>query len=398
VTAVGRALDGIVVLDLGQVYNGPYCGMLLQRLGATVIKLEPADGESLRWRSGGQGTNQAFLLLNAGKRGLRLDLKNPRGHEIFLRLVDNADVVIENFAPGVMERLGLGDDALSARNPRLVIASGKGYSSTGPNRNLRGMDITVQAMTAVVATTGFPDGPPTKAGPAVVDFAAGTHLVAGVLAALFQRERTGCGQRVEVSMQEAILPALASNIAGFLDSDGDFPDRTGNRHGGHSVCPYNIYPTADGWIAVICLRDRHWRQLCALMGRRDLDEDPALRTTAGRAARMDDIDEAVRTWTTPRTKQELFDALDSAGIPCAPVQSLREVVTDPVLAQSGMLRSVGSGERAGMTFGSPLHLADSDDVDLTPAPLLGEHSSQILREMLGFDDGALESLTDDGVI
>ncbi len=397
-SGIQRALDGIIVLELGQVYNGPYCGLLLQRLGATVVKIEPPEGEPIRWRPGKDGTNQAFMLLNAGKQSLRLDLKKPAGREVMLRLVATADVVIENFAPGVLDRLGLSYKELAARNERIILASGKGYGSTGPNRNLLGMDITVQAMTAVVSTTGFPGDAPVKTGPAVVDFAAGVHLATAVLAALFQRTRTGQGQIVEVSMQDAIIPSLASNIAGYLDSDGDFPDRTGNRHGGLSVTPYNIYPAADGWIAILCIRDRHWTQLCSLMDRSDLANDPDLSTSGGRVKRMDEVDDAVREWTSHRPKEELFRLLGSAGVPASPVRTLAELIADPHVAQRGMLGTVGEGARRALTFGNPLRLSASEEVTLSPAPLLGEHSEQVLTEQLKLSSSEIAALAAQGVI
>lgn len=378
---MSHALDGIVVLDLGQVYAGPYCTLLLRQLGATVLKVEPPEGEPVRWRPGGTGVNSAFLLLNAGKLGVELDLKTDEGLAVFRGLVAEADVVVENFGPGVMDRLGLSYGELAALNRRIVVASVKGYPTTGAYRDLLGMDVTVQAMSGVASSTGFADGPPVKTGPAVVDFAAGTHLAAGVLAALFQRERTGLGQHVEVAMQDAIIPALASNIAGLLDAAGGaFPERSGNRHGGLAVCPYNIYPAADGWIAVLCIRDRHWRQLCALLDRPELTADPELADGAGRVARMDDVDAAVTAWTTAMPKAELFALLQASGVPAAPVRTLADVVADPEIIVGGILRTVGEGERRGTAFGSPLRLSASARVELTPAPLPGEHTAQVTTD------------------
>jgi len=394
----GSALAGIVVLDLGQIYNGPYCSHLLRHLGATVIKIEPFDGEPIRWRSSARTSGQAFLMLNAGKQGVRLNLKHAQGRQILLDLVAEADVLVENFAPGTLDRLDLGWDVLHATNPRLVLASGSGYGSSGPNSRLRGMDVTVQAMTGVVATTGFADGPPVKAGPALVDFAAGTHLAAAVLAALFHRERTGTGQHVEVAMQDAILPALTSNVAGWLEAGGDFPDRVGNRHGGLSVVPYNVYPTTDGWVAILCLRDRHWVSLAGLMQRPDLADDPELANTAGRIAAIDKLDLAVQEWTMTLDKGELVRLLQQADIPSAPVQSLAEVIGDPHLRERRMLREIGAGDRACTVLGSPLRLSDSVEQLPGPAPLLGEDTEDVLRERLGYDDDELDRLRAAGVI
>jgi crotonobetainyl-CoA:carnitine CoA-transferase CaiB-like acyl-CoA transferase len=397
-TAGATVLDGIVVLDLGQVYNGPYCTHLLRHLGATVIKIEPFTGEPIRWRSGERTSGQAFLMLNGGKQSIRLDLKKPEGRDLLLRLASDADVLVENFAPGVMNRLGIGWDSLHSTNPRIVLASGSGYGTTGPNSSLRGMDVTVQAMTAIIATTGFPGQQPVKAGPAVVDFSSGVHLACAVLAALFQRERTGIGQHVEVAMQDAILPTLTSNIAGFLEAGGDFPDRTGNRHGGLAVCPYNVYSTRDGWVAILSLRNRHWTALCRLMERPDLGEDPSLATPGGRVQQMDKIDLAVEEWTVTLGKDEVFRRLQGADIPSAPVRSLGEVIADPHVRQRGMLREVGHGERACTVIGSPLRMSGSAEQRPGPAPLLGEDTDAVLRERLGMDDDEIARLRIAGVV
>ena len=392
------ALSGIVVLDLGQVYAGPYCTHLLRALGATVIKIEPFGGEPIRWRSSGATSGQAFLMLNAGKQGVRLDLKKSQGKKLFLDLVQHSDVVVENFAPGVMDRLGIGWDVLHALKPTVVLASGRAYGNHPAAQGMRGMDVTVQAMSGVVTTTGFPDDAPVKAGPAVVDFAAGSHLTSAVLAALFQRERTGFGQHVEVAMQDAIVPTLTSNIAGFLEADGDFPERAGNRHGGLAVCPYNIYPVTDGWLAILCLRPKHWTDLCNVMGRKDLAEDPAFATPAGRVLKMDDVDAAVSAWTAGLTKDQAFRLLQDADVPAAPVRSLSEVIYDPVLRDRGMIAEIGDGDRACTVLGSPLQMGDSPTLPVSPAPLLGENTDDVLRRVLDLSHSEIQQLRDDNVI
>ena len=206
------AFDGVRVLELGQIYNGPYCGLLFAQLGADVIKVEPPGGEPLRFRSHDPVESHEFVMLNSNKRSVVLDLKTDAGRQALLDLVETADVLIENFAPGTMERLQLSPERLLAHNPRLVVASGKGYGSTGPYAHMSAMDITVQAMSGAASATGEPDGPPTKAGAAFVDFSGGIHLFAAISAALFQRERTGRGQIVEVSMHDTIYPMLASSL------------------------------------------------------------------------------------------------------------------------------------------------------------------------------------------
>ena len=232
------AFDGVRVLELGQIYNGPYCGLLLAQLGADVIKIEPPGGEQLRFRSEQPTESHEFVMLNSNKRSVVLDLKTDAGRQALLDLVETADVLIENFAPGTMERLQLGPARLLEHNPRLIVASGKGYGSTGPYAHMSAMDITVQAMSGSAATTGEPGGPPTKAGASFVDFSGGIHLFGAISAALFQRERTGRGQIVEVSMHDTIYPMLASSLGGLHNNpDRELPERTGNRHSGMAIAP-----------------------------------------------------------------------------------------------------------------------------------------------------------------
>ena len=221
-------------------------------------------------------------MLNSNKRSVVLDLKTDAGRQALLDLVKTADVLIENFAPGTMERLQLGAERLLEHNPRLVVASGKGYGSTGPYAHMSAMDITVQAMSGSASATGDPDGPPTKSGAAFVDFSGGIHLFGAISAALFQRERTGRGQIVEVSMHDTIYPMMASSLGGLHNNpDRVLPERTGNRHSGLAVAPYNIYPTSDGWLAIICIAERHWHGVATALGRPRADRRPAVSHRAG---------------------------------------------------------------------------------------------------------------------
>ncbi len=392
------ALAGVTVLDLGQAFMGPYCGLLLQRLGAEVIKVEPPQGEPYRRPTVRKGTEaMQFGLLNAGKRSLSIDLKNEDGRRLFTELAKTADVVIQNYAPDTFDRL-VGIDALLEASPRLIIASGSGYGSTGPYRSLRAMDLTIQAMSGVMATTGFPDGPPVRTGPSVVDFIGGAHLAAAVLAALVQRTVTGRGQHVEVALYDAIFPALASNIGGYFDSDGEIPERTGNRHGGLGVSPYNVYPTADGWIAILCLHDRHWRALCETMRQPKLTDEPSLSSNAARTAALDRVDAIVGSWAGGLPTADIVSALHEAGVPCAPVKSLKDVITDPQVTDRGLLEHHTSPQRDWWTLGSPLRLAGSPPPARNVPPALGEHSEQILASRLGLDDAEIEALAVAGVI
>lgn len=262
------ALNGVKVICVGQFYFAPYCSMLLARLGADVIKIEAPAGDPYRRlaTAAEDGSSVQFSMLNSGKRAMRLDLKNPDGQAVLRRLAETADVLIQNLAPGAMDRYGLGYEELAKINPQLIVASGSGFGSFGPYAGQPAMDLTIQARTAVMSTTGFMEGPPTRTGPSVVDFMGGAHLVGGVLAALYQREHTGRGQHVEVALQDAILPSLTSNIAGMAHSENSMPERTGNRHGGMAVVPYNAYRARDGWVTVLCPTQTHWDRLCDIMG------------------------------------------------------------------------------------------------------------------------------------
>ncbi|MDP6564707.1 MAG: CoA transferase, partial [Alphaproteobacteria bacterium] len=245
-SASAYPLDGVTVLDLGQIYAGPYACFLMAMAGAEVIKIEPPHGEPLRRREGISGGSVPLAMLNANKRGITLNLKHERARELLRRMVGKADVLLENFAPTVMDRLGVGPEALMALNSRLIYASGSGYGRSGPRRDDLAMDLTVQAVGGVMSVTGFPDGPPVKAGPAICDFIAGTHLYGAVVTALFERERTGKGRLVEVAMLDAIFPTMVSNLGMFYGQGDAIPHRTGNRHGGLSVAPYNVYAAKDG--------------------------------------------------------------------------------------------------------------------------------------------------------
>jgi crotonobetainyl-CoA:carnitine CoA-transferase CaiB-like acyl-CoA transferase len=386
---MGLAFEGVRVIELGQIYNGPYCGLLLAQLGADVIKVEPPRGEPLRFRAHMPVETHEFVMLNSNKRSVVLDLKTEEGREALLALVDTADVLIENFAPGTMERLQLAPTLLLDRNPRLIVASGKGYGSTGPYAQMAAMDITVQAMSAAASVTGDADGPPTKSGAAFVDFSGGIHLFGAISAALFQRERTGLGQIVEVSMHDTIYPMLASSLGGLHnDPTRQLPERTGNRHSGMAVAPYNIYEASDGWLAIICISERHWRGVATALGRPELIDDPRFGNERDRVANIDAIDAEVSAGTRIRTRAELVQVLQAAGVPCAPVKNIREVDTDEHLIQRGMIQYVEHPARGRVPVaGCPLRLGDSPVGALRPAPMLGQSTDEILAEIYEHEEG-----------
>jgi crotonobetainyl-CoA:carnitine CoA-transferase CaiB-like acyl-CoA transferase len=390
------ALDGVRVICVGQFYFAPYCTMLMARLGADVIKVEAPEGDPYRRlpSADAEGTSLQFTMLNAGKKGIRLNLKSPEGRDVLLRLVETADVLVQNLAPGAMDRFGLGYDALHARNSRLIVASGTGFGSFGPLAGEPAMDLTIQARTAVMSTTGFMDGPPVRTGPSVVDFMGGAHMAAAVMAALYQREHTGRGQHVEVALQDTILPSLTSNIAGMITSGGLMPERTGNRHGGLSVVPYNAYRTTDGWTTVLCPTQGHWERLCQVM------QDPAAQrfaTMADRCAHHEEVDVVVERWTSTRTKNEVSAALSAANVPNAPVVGLTELIDDPHVAKRGVLRRMADEQGSWLTLGSPLFLSDSPMVEPSRPRKIGADTEDVLRE-IGMGETEIEALRASGAI
>jgi formyl-CoA transferase len=388
-----QPLDGIVVVDLSQIYNGPYATFLMAAAGATVIKIEPPGGEPLRRRGVVGGAALPFAMLNGCKQCVVLDLKSPEGKAALRELVAGADVLVENFAPGTMDRLELGADVLQGLNPRLIYACSSGFGSDGPYRSYPAMDLTVQAMAGVMSTTGYPDRPPVKAGPALCDFFAGVHLYGAIATALFERERTGVARRLEVAMQDAVYPALSSSLGmywGQRGAENAPPPRTGNRHGGLAESPYNVYPTNDGWIAIICVGDVHWRSLVTTMGHPDLAADPRFGSLKQRVEAMDEVDAIVADWTGHRSKEEAFQALMANKVPCAPVRDLEEVVNDPNMHARGSLQWQEHPELGRIVVQhSPLRFAGVTRRTLEPSHELGADTATVLRDRLGWSDAAI---------
>jgi len=393
-------LAGITVLDFGQVYQGPYAGLLLAKAGANVIKIEPPRGEPLRVREAvGGGASLPLAMLNSNKRTITLNLKSPKGVELLKAMVVKADVLLENFAPGVMDRLGVGAEALMAINPRLIYASATGYGLSGPERDNLAMDITIQAASGAISVTGFPDGPPVKAGPAIADFLSGTHLYGAIATALFERERTGRGRLVEVAMIETMFPTLASNL-GMVHNNPDRPlGRTGNRHGGLAISPYNVYACRDGWFAIICNNDDHWAALLRAMGREDLAGDPRFATNAARVAHMAETDAVVEAWAAGLSRAEIFAATGRHKVPSAPVRDLHEVLANDHMKGRGMLEAIDHPSLGRITVpNSPLRYHGTPQTPAEPSRAIGADNLEIYGQLLGLDAAEVERLKADGAI
>lgn len=389
-------LSGVTVIDLTQIYNGPYATFLMAQGGAEVIKVESPTGEHLRKRERAAGVAQPFGVLNPNKKNVVLDLQTEAGREALLGLVKTADVIVYNFAPGAMERLGLTVEVLRQANPQIIIASSTGYGSSGPYRDYPAMDLTVQAMSGVMSITGGPDTPPFKAGPALCDFFAGVHLYGAITTALYERAMTGHAAVLEVSMLSSVFPSLLSSLG--LHQRGDRGcKRTGNRHGGLTMCPYNVYPTSDGAIAILSVADHHWVTLARTLNHPEWLDDPRFATRSSRVAHMDVVDAAIETETRQWTKAELFDTLVAARVPCAPVRELDEVVNDVHLHQTGMLHWVEHplyGEM--LAHGSPLTFVGHETPDYVPSGQLGQDTEQVIKDRLNLSADEYSALATRG--
>ena len=394
-----QPLSGITVIDLSHVYNGPYATLLLALAGATVIKVEPRDGEHLRSRGDMGGAALAFAMLNSNKQAVTLNLKAEAGRALLREMVARADILVENFAPGVMDQLGLGAAELRAINPRLIYGSSSGYGKSGPYRDYPAMDLVMQAMSGVISVTGYPDQPPVKAGPALCDFSAGIHLYGAIMTALYERERTGQGRVVEVSMQDPVYASLASNLGMLHASGGVTPARTGNRHGGLGISPYNVYPATDGFVVINAPGDPHFRSILQVIGRADLLDDARFITRSARVANMTEVDALLQGWTAQHRKADIAEWLLAAAVPCAPVRELAEVVLDRNMHASGSLQWVDHPELGRVVLPhSPLRFEDTARVPLAPSARLGQDNRAVFGEWLGHSDEELAALADAGVI
>ncbi len=397
--ARGYPLAGLTVIDLGQIYNGPYCTFLMAMAGAKIIKIEARGGENLRRRGVVGGAALPFAMLNSNKNFATLNLKTERGRELLRAMVRKGDVLVENFAPGAMERLGVGYETLREINPRLIYGSGSGYGLSGPNRNYPAMDLTVQAMAGIMNVTGFADRPPVKAGPALCDFFGGVHLYGAIMTALYEREKTGIGRLVEVSMQEAVYASLSSNLGLHYSMGNAVPPRTGNRHGGLAEAPYNVYPTRDGHIAIICVNETHWKSLLKAMQREDLLVDPRFADLKRRVEHMDEVDELVAGFTEQQPKKALFDLLMSHRVPCAPVRDLDEVVNDAHMHARRALEWVEHPMYGRVCLpNSPLRFEGVEPMPIRPSAELGRDNRSIYGDWLGLSDGDIEQLIEQEVI
>ncbi len=393
------SLSGIIVLDLGQIYNGPYATFLMAMAGARVIKVESLRGEALRGSNGSGSAAYPFMMLNQNKESITLDLKSDRGLEMFRQLVKKADVVLENFAPDTMANLGLSAESLLDINPRLIYAAGSGYGRSGPHRDYLAMDLTVQAMSGIMSVTGFADSPPLRAGVALCDFFGGVHLYGAIVTKLYERQTSGKGAIIDMAMQDTVLPTMASVFGAYYYHDRKIQPRTDNRHAALTLAPYNVYETSDGHVSIICVRDGHWRSLLKAIDREELLDNEAFKTRDKRAEHMAEVDDIVSSWTRTKSKSEVLEILQAEGVPSAMVRDVEEVLGDQHMHERGMLRDIDHPLLGDVTLmNSPLNIAMGTSVEARLPPALGEQNNLVYGELLGLSEDDISQLVNAGVI
>jgi crotonobetainyl-CoA:carnitine CoA-transferase CaiB-like acyl-CoA transferase len=392
-------LSGVTVLDFTRVLSGPYCTMLLADMGARVIKIEqPGRGDDTRaWGPPFvHGESAYFLSINRNKESLTLDLKHPSSRNVLDALLQRADVVVENFRPGTMERLGLGYDDVARRFPRIVYCSISGFGQTGPRRAEPGYDAVIQGEAGLMSITGAADGPPFRLGVAIADIVSGMFAAQGIAMALLARVRTQRGQRVDVGMLDATA-ALLTYQAGIYFATGNTPVRMGNRH--PSIVPYETFPARDGDFVVAVGNDEQWTRFCRAIGARELADDPRFATNRDRVGNYDALRPLLVARLQSRTRSEWVADLKAAGVPCGAVRDVAEVLQDSHLTAREMIETVEHTTAGALrVLGVPIKLSETPGAVRTAPPGLGEHTRQILSADCGLSDREIEALGATGVV
>ncbi|OLB95279.1 MAG: formyl-CoA transferase [Candidatus Rokubacteria bacterium 13_1_40CM_68_15] len=397
---MSRALTGIRVVDLTNNQAGPSCGQMLAWLGADVIKVEePGRGDAARdtLKDRPDADSLFFLSFNGNKRSLTLNLKSPKGKDVFRALLKTADVLLENFGPGVLDRLGFDYPTVRRLNARVVYASIKGFGSYGPYHEYKSYEPIAQAMGGAMSVTGFPDHPPTYMWPSIGDSGTGMHCVIGILAALMQRHLSGEGQQVEISMQDAVVNLIRVSLRDH-QRFGKPMERTGNQLGaGVPGTTYRCHPGGPNDYVFVFVQQQMWHLLLRAIDRADLIGDARYETSDARWRHKEEVDALVESWTAERSKHEVMKILAGAGVPCGACLDTGEVLSDPHLQARGMIVEVEHPVRGRyITVGNPIKLSASPTT-ITPAPLLGQHRHEVLKE-LGYSDTEIHALQADGAI
>ncbi|NLI75113.1 MAG: CoA transferase [Candidatus Riflebacteria bacterium] len=391
-------LTGIVVVDMTRVLAGPFCTMLLADMGAEVIKIERPEGgdDSRAFGPFVHGESAYFMSINRGKKSATLNLKRPEGQELLLELVRKADVLVENFKPGVMDRLGLGYDALARVNPRLVYAASSGFGQTGPYSDRPAYDLIIQGMGGLMSITGPDADQPTKVGSSIADIFAGVFTAIGILAALYSREKTGRGQLVDVGMLDCMVAILENAVARHV-ATGQDPQPIGNRH--PSIAPFATFTTADGSLNIACGNDDLWRKFCALADVPALTEDPRFATNPLRVQHSSELEIEMNKALARRTTADWLGLLQAKGIPCGPINSISQVLNDAHVLARKMLVEVVHPTAGSMKIpGVPIKFSETAAEVLGPAPTLGQHNADIWGTRLGRPPETVGHLKEQGVI
>ncbi|MGO9620751.1 MAG: CaiB/BaiF CoA transferase family protein [Desulfobaccales bacterium] len=390
-------LESIVVLDLSRVLSGPYCTMMLGDMGAEIWKVEPPSGDDSRGLVppliGGESAY--FLSLNRNKRDICLDITRPEGREVLLRLAERADVVIENFRPNLKKRLGIGYDEVAQRNPGVIYCSISGFGQDGPYKDLPGLDNIFQGMAGLMEVTGEQSGPPLKVGERIADVIAGINAAFGIMVALFHRERTGEGQFLDLALVDCLVAAQAPLVSYYF-ATGQQPPRLGN--GSLFSAPTNTFPTADRPINLCIFNDKHWAKLCQVLGRKDLSEDSRFKTNRLRVENAAAITHTVAQMLQERPAAEWLERLHGAGVPCGLVYTYAETFNDPQIQHNRMLQHIPH-PTVGLqkTIGLPVRLHKTPGAIRRAAPLLGQHSREILQAV-GYDDQEINLLIQNSIV
>ena len=395
-----RPLEDLRVLDLTWVLAGPFSSMILADLGADVVKVErPPFGDISRTTGPYQnGWSGYFFSINRGKRSIAIDLRKAEGKELFLRLVEHADVVMENFTPGTMARLGLGYDVLSARNPRVIMASVSGFGQDGPYSERPALDIVVQAMGGMLSITGEPGGGPVRPGASYGDLTAGLFSTVGILTALHERQTSGKGQAVDISMLDCQVAVMENSIMRYFVT-GEVPGPLGTRH--PSATPFQAFPTADGHIVIALAfgEENQWNLMCAMLGVMELLDDERFETGPKRTRNHAALEPVLNDAFRKRTTAEWYADFLEAGIPCGPVNSVEDVANDPQVAHRGMLQDVTHSTAGTIRISnSPLRLSRSETGIQGPPPDMGEHTAGVLEQWLGMTADEVAALEAGGVV
>ncbi len=404
---MGRtALEGIRVLDLTLVYAGPFCGLVLADLGAEVIKVERPGGEIGRFlpplhRGDVQGPHRQnlsgyFMSNNRNKLGLTLNLKHPKGAEIFKELAKVSDVVLENFAPGVMKNLGIDYPVLQKVNPRIIMASISGFGQKGPNSQKVSYDIVAQAMGGLMSLTGYPDGPPTKTGTSLGDCTASLFTALGIVSSLYYRTVTGRGQYIDTSQQESVASLLEAAVARYT-VEGVVLNRMGSNN--PNASPYGAFKCKDGYFIVGAVGEEQWEKFCVALEVKEWMQDPRYRTNVDRLAHVFEMQTDIERWAENCTVEEIIQRLEKHRIPCSPIQNIAELVHDPHLKERKFFVEVEHPIMGKVTLpGAPYKFSETPLANPAPSPGLGEHNEYILTRYLGKSKAEVKLLSREGVL